>query len=177
VRASVKRIATRTTQIAVASVLGILGILGIAQSNGLGDVAISAGFLVTATLVAGWRPSGWKESSGRRISWVILAGAAGMALLGAFPPWVLRATWSSSPPWVPGPSLSTHEQPAGLHFILTPPPVDGAWYPFLDYGRLLVSWSVVGFLTVAAALAVRHRPDQPGDTAHPRPPRPSGTVE
>src|SRR5206468_1545721 len=95
VRASVKRVATRTTKIAGASVFGTLGVLGIAQSSGLGELAINAGLLVTATLIAGWRPSGWKESSSRRVSWVILAGAAGMALLGAFPPWVLRAPYWS----------------------------------------------------------------------------------
>lgn len=104
---------------------------------------------------------------------VILIGVAAMALLGAFPPWVLRAPyWSrgGTPLW-PG-----VEHPVGLHFILTPPPEDGVLRPSVDYGRLLVTWSVVGLLTVAAALAVRRQPDRSGDTAHPQPPRPSGTV-
>jgi hypothetical protein len=102
-----------------------------------------------------------------------------MALLGAFPPWVLRAPW-------PG-----YDRPVGLHFILTPPPRETvsnpslyygrnviSWsHPSLDYGRLVVSWSVVGLLTVAGALAVRRQRDRPGDTAHPQPPRPSDRAE
>jgi hypothetical protein len=90
---------------------------------------------------------------------VILVGVAVMALLGAFPPWVLRAPW-------PG-----YDRPVGLHFILTPPPQESVLHPSLDYGRLFVTWSVVGLLTLAAALAVRRQPDRSGDTAQPQAPR------
>ena len=96
---------------------------------------------------------------------VILIGVALMALLGAFPPWVLRAPW-------PG-----YDRPVGLHFILTPPPQETVLHPSLDYGRLVISWSVVGLLTVAGALAARRQRGRPGDTADPQPPRPSDAAE
>jgi len=97
---------------------------------------------------------------------VIIIGFAVMALFGAFPPWVLRAPW-------PG-----YDRPVGLHFILTPPPIEErVLHPSLDYGRLVVSWSVVGLLTLAGALAVRRQRDRPGDTARSQPPRPSDTAE
>jgi len=102
---------------------------------------------------------------------VILIGAAVMALLGAFPPWVLRAPRTGWDRPVVGTYSPGWERPVGLYFILAPPQAGGGLYPQVDYGRLFVTWSVVSLLTVAAALAVRRQPDRSGDTAQPQAPR------
>jgi hypothetical protein len=93
---------------------------------------------------------------GRRIA----VGALVIALLGVFPPWLLQRP-GHGPILGRIASTETTERPAGMHFILAPPQplVEqyGAWYPHVDYGRLLVSWAVVGLITTAATLVARRR--------------------
>jgi hypothetical protein len=91
----------------------------------------------------------------------IAVGAMVMALLGIFPPWLLRQPGHGPAGLGRVASTQTIDRPAGLNFILSQPqPLvaqTGVWYWHVDYGRLLVSWAVVGLFTTAATLVTRRR--------------------